>query len=159
MLSGDQILRLDAWNLIGTSGNVFDSPCAVIDSSSTPYQGFFHSWNQSATCENPVRESTGKFVAKSEERNRETIPTPRCVRRSPTMGSFFPAGGVHPQNCMTDQSRLQISELQFWQILHTFNVCMLEDKFEDPGKFLFRFSFGGIVMGPRKGRWSVQWTI
>ena len=29
------------------------------------------------------------------------------------MGSFFPAGVVHPQNYMTDQSRLQISELQF----------------------------------------------
>ena len=113
MLSGDQSLRLDTWNLIGTSGNVFDSPCAVIDSSSTPYQGILHSWNQSATCETPVRESTGKFVAKSKERNRETIPTPRFVRRSPTMGSFFPAEGVHPQNYMTDQSRLQISELQF----------------------------------------------
>ena len=113
MLSGDQSLRLDTWNLIGTSGSVLDSPCTVIDSSSTPCQGNPYSWNQSATGETPVRESTGKFVAKSEESNRETIPTPRFLRRSPTMGSFFPAEGIHPQNYMADQSRLQISELQF----------------------------------------------
>ena len=56
MLSRDQILRLDTWNLLGTSGNVFHSPRAVIDSSSTPYQGMLHSWNQNATGGNPVRE-------------------------------------------------------------------------------------------------------
>ena len=33
-----------------------------------------HSWNQSATGGNPVRGTTGKLVARSEERNRETIP-------------------------------------------------------------------------------------
>ena len=56
MLSRETSLRADTWNLPGTTGNVFDSPRAVIDSSSTPYQGMLHSWNQSATDENPVRE-------------------------------------------------------------------------------------------------------
>ena len=70
MLSRDPSLRPDTLNLPGTSGNVFDSPRAVIRSSSTPYQEMLHSWNQSATDENPVRESTGKLVARSEERNR-----------------------------------------------------------------------------------------
>ena len=37
MLSRDPSLRHDTWNLLGTSGNVFDSPRAVIDSSSTPF--------------------------------------------------------------------------------------------------------------------------
>ena len=73
MLSRDPSLRPDTWNLPGTSGNVFDSPRAAIDSSSTPYQGMLHSLNKSATGENPVRESTGKFVARSEERKQETI--------------------------------------------------------------------------------------
>ena len=36
-------------------------------------QGILHSWNQSATGENPVRESTGKPVARSEWRNRESL--------------------------------------------------------------------------------------
>ena len=100
MLSRDQSLRSDTWNLLGTSGHVFDSPCAVIDSSSTPYQGMLHSWNQSATGENQVRDSTGKLVARSEERNRETIPTPRFVRRPSTMNSFCPPEGVYPLNYM-----------------------------------------------------------
>ena len=65
MLSRDQSLRPETRNLLGTSGNVFDSPRAVINSSSTPYQGMLHSWNQSATSGNPVRDSTGKLVARS----------------------------------------------------------------------------------------------
>ena len=69
MLSRDPSLRPDAWNLSCSSGNVFDSPRAVIDSSSTPYQGMRHSWNQSATGGNPVRQRTGKPVAGGEERN------------------------------------------------------------------------------------------
>ena len=85
MLSGDPSLRLDTWNLLGTSGNVLGSPRAVIDSSSTPYQGMLHSWNQSATGENPVRDSTEKPVARSEERNGETIPTARFSRKPSTM--------------------------------------------------------------------------
>ena len=84
-----QLLRPETWNLLGTSGNVFDSPRAVTNSSSTPYQGMLHSWNQCATSGNPVRDSTGKLVAGSEERNRETIPTPRFARRPSTMNSFF----------------------------------------------------------------------
>ena len=54
MLSGDQSLRPETWNLLGTSGNVFDSPRALSNSSSTPYQGMLHSWTQSAAGENPV---------------------------------------------------------------------------------------------------------
>ena len=41
----------------------FDSLHAVINSSSTPYQGTFDSWNQSATGGNPVRDNTGIPVA------------------------------------------------------------------------------------------------
>ena len=84
-----------------------------IDSSTTPHQGMLHSLNQSATGENPVRESAGKLVARSEDRNQETIPTPRFARRPSTMNSFFPAEGGYPQNYMADQTKLQISELHF----------------------------------------------
>ena len=60
-----------------------------------------------------MRESTGKLVARIEERNQETIPTPRFARRPSTMNSFFPAERMYPQNYMADQSKKQISELQF----------------------------------------------
>ena len=63
-----------------------------------------------------MRDSTGKLVARSEERNRETIPMPRFARRPSTMNSFFPAEGSYPQNHVAGQSRLQISELQFYRV-------------------------------------------
>ena len=60
-----------------------------------------------------MRESTGEPVARSEERNRETISTPRFVRIPSTMNSFCPAEGSYPQNYVADQSRLHFSEIQF----------------------------------------------
>ena len=77
MLSRDQSLRPETWILLGTSGNVFDSPRAVIDSSPSPYQGMLHSWNQNAASENPVRESTGKLVSKSEVKKEIETPFQR----------------------------------------------------------------------------------
>ena len=121
-------LRHGTWNLLGTSGNVFDSPRAVIDSSPSPHKGVLHSLNQSATGENTVRERTGKPVARSEERNQETFPTRRFARIPSKMNSFFPAEGVYPQNYMADQSKLEISELQFGKFTHNIKVVMLEDK-------------------------------
>ena len=102
IVSCDQSLRLDTWSMLRTSGNVFASPRAPIDSSSTPYQGMLHSWNQSGTGENPVRDSTRKAVARRKEPNRDTIPTPRFARK--------PAEGAYPQNYMVDQQKLQISQ-------------------------------------------------
>ena len=127
-------LRHDTWNQLGTSGNVFDSPRAVIDSSSTPYQGMLHSWNQSATGVNAVRERTEKPVARGEERNRETIPMPRFASRP----SFSPAQGANPQNYMADQSRLQISELPFDQLLTLSTFSCWKIRFRS--EFLFQIS-------------------
>ena len=110
----DQSLRSGTWNLLGTSGNVFDSPRAVIHSSSTLYQGMLHSWNQSAKAE--TRDGTGKLVARSEERNRETIPMPSFARRPSTMIFFSPA--EVPRNSMADQQRLQVSGLHFDKFPH-----------------------------------------
>ena len=123
------------------SGNVFDSPRAVINLSSTPYQRMFHSQNQGVTGENPVRESTVKLVARSEERNRDTI----------NHEFFLSSRRRYPQNYMADQSKLQISELQVEKFHHTFNVFMLEDKIQDPSKCLFQFSLGDNVMDQRSG--------
>ena len=86
VLSRDQSLRPDTWNLLGTSGNVFDSPLAPIDSVSTPFRGMLHSWNLNATDGDLVRPSTGRPVARSEEQNRNTAPTPRFARRPRQQG-------------------------------------------------------------------------
>ena len=114
MLSRDQSLRPDTWNLSGTQGNVFGSARAVIDSSQTPYRGILHSLNQRATGGNPVQKSTGRPVAKGEEQIGSTKPMPSFSRRPSTMNSFFPA--EVPQNSMADQQRLQISENHFGKL-------------------------------------------
>ena len=43
MLSRDQSLQPDTWNVSGTQGNVFGNPRAMLDSSQIPYQGILHS--------------------------------------------------------------------------------------------------------------------
>ena len=126
-------------------------PRAVIDSSSSAYQGILHSWNQSATGGNPVRDSTGKLVARSEERNRETIPTPRLARRPSTLNSFFPAEGSHPQNNMADQSRFQISELQFDKFPTPSPFSCWKMRFKTQVSACSGFSLTGNVMDQRSG--------
>ena len=46
----------------------------------------------------PVRDSTGRPVAKSAEQFRGTIPLPSFARRPATMASFFPAEGPQESN-------------------------------------------------------------
>ena len=131
MLSRDRSLRPETWNLHGTSGKVFDSP-------QTPCQGILHSTNQSAAGGIPVQSSIGRPVVKGEERIGSTIPMPMSAVRPSTMNSFLPA--EIPQSSMAVQQRLQMSELQFGKVIHTFNVFMLEEQIQNPGEFLFRFS-------------------
>ena len=88
--------------------------------------------------ETTVRDRTGRFVVKSEERISCTSPLPSLARRPSTMNCVFPAEG--PQNYIVNQQRLQISELHFWSFHHRFDVCMLEDQFQNPIKFLSQCS-------------------
>ena len=87
LLSRDQSLRSDTWNLSVTQGNLCENPRAAIDSSHIPSQGFLHSTNQKATGGNTVQKSTGRRVANSEAR----IGSEFC-KNSSTMNSFSPAG-------------------------------------------------------------------
>ena len=157
MLSRDQCLRSDTWNLLGTLGNVFGSPRAVIGSSSTPCQGMFHSWNQSATGGNPVRERTGKLAARSEERNRETIATPRFARKpiNHELILSFQQKLRNPQNYVIDQQRLQISEFHFDKFFSAF--VFGTKRFKTWVEVLFRFSPWKPCYGSKKWRWSIQW--
>ena len=125
------------------TGKRVGNPRSIIDSSQTPYQGILHSTNQSATGGIPVQRSTGRLVAKDEERIGSTISRPMFAGMPSIMNSFLPV--EIPHNSVAVQQRLQTSEPQFD------NVFMLEDKIQNPGKFLFRFSLGGHVMHQRSG--------
>ena len=120
MLSRDQSLRSDTWNLSGTQGNVLGNPRTAMDSSQTPHQGILHTANPSAIGAIPVQVSTGRPVARGEEPIRSTVPMPSFARGPSTMNAFSPA--EQPQKSMADQQRLQISELHF-------------DKFPTPSTF------------------------
>ena len=140
MLSRDQSLRSDTWNLSGTQGNVFGNPQA-------PYQGILHSLNQSATGGNPVQKSTGKPVARSEEQI-EILFQRRDLQ-----------GNCQPWILSFRQKNHRIIRLlskdcksrSFFSINSPSNVYMLEDKLQNLSKCLFRFSLGGCVMDQRSG--------
>ena len=94
---------------------------------------------KNATGGNPVRDSTGRLVARCEERNRDTVPTPRFARKPSTLNSFFPAEGSYPQNYVAEQARLQISEVQFDKFPTPPTFSCWKIKIRNPGEFLFRF--------------------
>ena len=48
-----------------------------------------------------------------------------------------PVREILQKNYAADQQRLQISDLHFDKIHHTSNVCLLEDKIQDRGMYLF----------------------
>ena len=98
----------------------------------------------SAAGEAPALISSEKPVARVDARIGSTIRMPKFARRAPTMSSFVPVD--IPQNSMAVQQRLQVSELQFDKFSHTFNVFMLEDKIQNPGELMVRFSHGGNVL-------------
>ena len=149
MSSRDQRLRSDTRNLSGTHGNVFGNPRAGIDSSQTPYQGILHSWNQSATGGNPVRESTGRPVAKKWKNNSQAQFHCRVVQEDhqPWILSF------HQKDHRILGWSAKIANLggSFQKIPHTFNAFLLEDKIQNPNTCLFRFSLGGSVKDQRSG--------
>ena len=90
---------------------LYESKCHRFGSSAgTPYQGILHSTNPSATGSVPVQASTGRPVARGEERIGSTTPLPMSARRPSTINSFLPA--EVPQNSMAGQRRLQLPLLR-----------------------------------------------
>ena len=149
MLSRDQSLRLDTWNLLGTSGNVFDSPRAVIDSSQIPCKELFTLRIKVLQVETPVQRSTGRLAAKGEEQTGSTIPMPIFTRRPSTM-KFSLLRKYHRIRWMI--SKYCKSRSFIWTNSPTLSTFfMLEDKIQNPGNFLFWFSLGGYVMDQRSG--------
>ena len=116
--------------------------------------GILHSTNPSATGASPVQVSTGRLVARFEQRIRSTTPMPMTARRPSTMNSFSPL--EIPPNSLAGQQRPQISELQF-------------DKFTTPSSFMYwKIRFKTQVSsccdfprrqrhGSKKWRWPIQW--
>ena len=75
----------------------------------------------------------------------------RCQSGPSAKDSVIFSGGDSSKNYGADQQRLQISDLHFRQIHHTSNACLLEDKIQYRGMYLFTISYGGDAMDQRSG--------
>ena len=87
---------------------------------------------QNAAGEAPALISTGKLVARENERIRSTIPMPTSARRLQTMNYF-----VLGQSSMVGQQRQQISELQFDKFPTPSSFFTLEDTIQKSSDYLF----------------------
>ena len=102
-----------------------------------------NSWSSSA--EEPLRSST---VEKSETLTQDLDL--RCQSGQSDRNSVIFSGGDLSKNYGADQ-RLQISDLHFVNIPYTSHVCLLEDKVQYRGMYLFTISYGSDAMDQRSG--------
>ena len=62
------------------------------------------------------------------------------------------------KNYLPDQQRLRISGSPFWQVPYASNLCLLEDKIQDRGMYLFTISYGSDAMDQGSGvGWFSGW--
>ena len=128
------------WDTHGISGNVFADPLA---SSSAPYPQELHQWNSS---EEPLHSSTAEKSDRPEQ-NQDL----RCQSGPSAKDSVIFSGGDFLKNYGEDQQRLQISDPSFRQVPLTSDICLLEDKVQDRGMYLFASSNGSDAMDQRSG--------
>ena len=128
------------WDTHGKSVNVFVNPDA---SSSALCPQELHQWNSS--CEEPLHSST---VEKSERQEQDQDL--RCQSGPSAKDSVILSGGDSSNNYGADQQRLQISDLHFDKP-YTSYVCLLEDKVQDRGMYLFTIPYGSYAMDQRSG--------
>ena len=64
-------------------------------------------------------------------RTKPPVQDQRCQSRPSAKNSVIPSEGGFAKNYGADQQRLQISDLHLDKILHTSNVCLLEDEIQD----------------------------
>ena len=130
------------WDTSGTSGNVFAHPHA---SSSAPYpQGLDSTWKK--TIEEPIHMSTAEKSGRPER-----DPDLRCQSGLSAKDSVIFSGGDYSKNYGADQQRLQISDLHFDKFPTPAMFCLLEDKIQDRGMYLFTMSYGSDAMDQRSG--------
>ena len=152
MLSRDYCQRPDTRNLLGTSGNIFEVSSARVESTTPAHSGMLHGTNPISKFDGSVFSGTVKPVARSEEVNKDTIPTPRFARKSSTCPhGILPshAERVYPQKLYCWIAKTPNLGTAFRQIPYTFHVFVLEDKIQHRSMCLFRFTLGGDVMDQR----------
>ena len=79
-------------------------------------------------------------------RDKHKIKTSDASRDSQQKIFVIFSGGNSSKNSGTDQQRLQISDLHFDKFPTPSHVCLLEDKIQDRGMYLFTISYGSYAL-------------
>ena len=145
----------DIWNAHGFSGNVFANPTA---SSSALYPQESNPWISNVMEDTLVLTSTEQPVTCGERQIPDTVLTPRFQPGLSAENSFDPKEGRSSKDYGADQQRLQISELHFDKIPYPNNICLLKDKIQNWGMYLFTISDRSYAMDQRSGDgWFSGW--
>ena len=75
----------------------------------------------------------------------------RCQSGPSAKKSVIFSGGDSSKNYGADQQRLQISDLHFDKFPTPATFCLLEDKIQDRGLYLFTFSYGSYAVDQGSG--------
>ena len=122
-------------------GNRFVKPPA---SSSSPYPEGFNPWISVTS------EHTSQHVM-SEGQTPDTTLDPRCQSGPSARNSFDPNEGRFSKDYGADQQKTAYFRSSFRQIPHTSHVCVLEDKIQNWGMYLFTTSYGSYAVDQRSG--------
>ena len=135
------------WDTLVFSGNVFANP---VPSSSAPFPQELNPWSSN------VSEHTSPHVMSESQTQ---VQDQRCqsgpsARNSPdpSEGRFFKGLRWRPTTTADLRTSLR-------QINHTSDVCLLGDKIQDWGMYLFTSSYGSHVVDQRSGDgWFSGWS-
>ena len=137
------------WDTHGISGKVFVNPVA---SSSAPYPQELNPWSSGR--EEPIHLST---VEKSEKQT--PVQDQRCQSGPSAKSSVIPCERLFKELLWSRPTTTADFRSSFRQIPYTSNVCcLLEDKIQDWGMYLFAISYGSYALDQRSGDgWFSGW--
>ena len=134
----------------GISGNVFANPDASL---STPYRKELNQW--SSSIEEPFHSST---VEKNERQKQDQDQREMSVWTVSQKFSHLQWRRLFKELWGRPTTTADFRS-SFRQIHNTSHVCLLEDKIQDCGMYLFTIFLRKLCCGSRKWRWLIQWMI
>ena len=136
-----------AFGTHGVSGNVVANPAA---SSSAPFPQELNPWGSHKS--EPIHSSQA-----GKNQNQTPVQDQRCLSGPSARKSVIPSEGDSWKNCRADQQTIADLRSSFSQFHHASNICLLEDKNQDWGMYLFTFM--EAMLWSKKWRSLNQWMI
>ena len=142
MLSRDRSMPLDTWNLSGTQGNVFGNTRHMLDVI-TDVLSRNSSLNESKCYRRKPSVEKYRGTCRWKWRTNWKHNSNAYVCREAVNHELFTTSWNSTEFCGWSAKTANIGA-SVWQISHTFDVFMLEDKIPNPGKLMLRFSVGAM---------------